>query len=99
MGILNGLDWSNLFVAGGAVLGNIAKDRAGYNSSDIDIFLYGIFDDDAANKKLRHIHEVVTRNSKSRGDVIRTDRAVTILNSYPYRHVQVVLRYVPPTVH
>jgi hypothetical protein len=91
-GILNGLDWANVFCAGGAILGNLAKDRTGFSSSDIDLFIYGIHDDEEANKKLRHIHQVVTRNTLSRGDVIRTARAVTILNSYPYRHVQVILR-------
>lgn len=94
MGILDGLDWNNIFIAGGAVLANLAADRSNYNTSDIDIFIYGIHDDEEANNKLRHIHEVVTRNSRSRGDVIRTERAVTILNSYPYRHVQIILRFV-----
>lgn len=31
-------------------------------------------------------------NTKGAGEVIRTSRAVTILNSYPYRHVQIILR-------
>lgn len=35
-------------------------------------------------------------NTKGRGEVVRTHRAVTILNRYPYRHVQVILRYVTP---
>ena len=32
------------------------------------------------------------KNTGSRGEVVRTKRAVTILNQYPYRHVQVILR-------
>ena len=32
------------------------------------------------------------RNSRSRGDIVRTKRACTILNQYPFRHVQVILR-------
>eukprot|EP01122_Echinamoeba_exundans_P015092 TRINITY_DN7025_c1_g1_i1.p1 TRINITY_DN7025_c1_g1~~TRINITY_DN7025_c1_g1_i1.p1 ORF type:complete len:798 (+),score=227.94 TRINITY_DN7025_c1_g1_i1:99-2492(+) len=92
LGILNGLDWSNVFCAGGAVLGNLAKDNAGFNSSDIDLFIFGINDDEEANRKLKQIHQVVCNNTRGRGDVIRTQRAITILNSYPYRHVQIILR-------
>jgi hypothetical protein len=91
-GILNGLDWKNVFCAGGAVLANLIADNAGYNSSDIDLFLYGLDTDEAANAKLREIHALIVRNTGARGDVIRTARAVTILNTHPFRHVQVVLR-------
>lgn len=91
-GILNGLDWTNVFCAGGAILANLIADNAGYNSSDIDLFLYGLDTDEAANAKLREIHALIVRNTGARGDVIRTARAVTILNSHPFRHVQVVLR-------
>ena len=33
------------------------------------------------------------KNSGGKGYIVRTKRAVTILNQYPYRHVQVILRY------
>ena len=91
-GILNGLDWNNVFCAGGAILANLVADNAAYKGSDIDLFLYGLDSDEAANAKLREIHALVVRNTGGRGDVIRTARAVTILNAGPYRHVQVVLR-------
>lgn len=91
-GILNGLDWTNVFCAGGAVLANLVADNSSYNSSDIDLFLYGVESDEVANAKLREIHALIVRNTGGRGDVIRTARAVTILNAGPYRHVQVVLR-------
>jgi len=91
-GILNGLDWTNVFCAGGAILGNLVADNAGYTTSDIDLFLYGLDTDETANAKLREIHAMIVRNTGCQGDVIRTARAVTILNTHPYRHVQVVLR-------
>lgn len=91
-GILNGLDWTNVFCAGGAVLANLVADNSSYGGSDIDLFLYGLDSDEAANAKLREIHALVVRNTGGRGDVIRTARAVTILNAAPYRHLQVVLR-------
>jgi hypothetical protein len=43
--------------------------------------------------KLKYIHHIVMRNTKSRGDIVRTKRACTLLNQYPYRHVQVILRF------
>lgn len=74
------------------MLANLVADNSSYNSSDIDLFLYGVTSDEAANAKLREIHALIVRNTGGRGDVIRTARAVTILNAGPYRHVQVVLR-------
>jgi hypothetical protein len=91
-GVLNGMNWDNVFCAGGAILASLIADNTGYNSSDIDLFIYGLDSDEAANAKLREIHAMVVRNTGCRGDVIRTARAVTILNTHPYRHVQVVLR-------
>lgn len=91
-GIFNGMDWTNVFCAGGAVLANLTADNSGYKTSDIDLFLYGLDSDEAANAKLRELHALVVRNTGGRGDVIRTARAVTILNAAPFRHVQVVLR-------
>lgn len=91
--VLSGLDWSNVFVAGGAILSCCLADRTSsshYSSSDIDIFIYGL-NLDEANRKLRHIHSIITANSTG-CEVIRTKRTVTFLNSYPYRHVQVILR-------
>lgn len=93
-GILNGMDWSNVFCAGGAILANITRDaeNISYQNSDIDLFIYGLDSEEAANQKLREIYEIVVKNSKSRGDVIRSQNAVTILNAFPYRHTQVILR-------
>jgi hypothetical protein len=91
-GILDGLDWTNVFAAGGAILACLSKEQEGYKSSDIDLFVYGMDNDEDANRKLKQIHSLVVSNTKGAGEVIRTSRAVTILNSYPYRHVQIILR-------
>eukprot|EP01128_Nolandella_sp_AFSM9_P004727 TRINITY_DN2170_c0_g2_i1.p1 TRINITY_DN2170_c0_g2~~TRINITY_DN2170_c0_g2_i1.p1 ORF type:complete len:809 (-),score=217.66 TRINITY_DN2170_c0_g2_i1:6-2393(-) len=92
-GVFKGLDWTNVFVAGGAVLGAATSDDTGYRSSDIDMFLYGIRDEKEANEKLRSIYQTVVANTNGgNGDVIRTHRAITILNAFPYRHVQIILR-------
>lgn len=92
-GMFKGLDWTNIFIAGGAVLACLQPDgMTKYPTSDIDIFVHGIDDDEQANNLLKHIHSTIKANTQGEGIVIRTRRTVTIINSYPYRHTQVILR-------
>merc|ERR1712137_586980 len=93
-----GMNWDNVFVAGGAVLACMQPDFSTstelnnpFHSADIDIFLYGLTPSQA-NQKLKDIYQVVKRNSGNSGSVIRTQHAVTILGEYPYRHTQIILR-------
>ena|SRR3990167_2074033 len=53
-GMFKGMDWNNVFAAGGAVLACLssADSTNSYASSDIDLFIYGIFDDETANIKV-----------------------------------------------
>jgi hypothetical protein len=65
-GLLKGLDWTNVFVAGGIVLGallstDIGKDMEKYRHSDIDVYLYGL-DPVRANEKIRHLYNVWKSN-------------------------------------
>lgn len=41
-----------MFVAGGAVLGCLSSEQDGYRSSDIDLFVCGITDENEANEKV-----------------------------------------------
>jgi hypothetical protein len=41
-GCLDGMNWANVFAAGGAVLGCLSANQDGYRGSDIDLFVYGI---------------------------------------------------------
>jgi hypothetical protein len=92
--LLAGMNWSNVFLAGGAVLGSLSNDQKEfYQKSDIDLFIYGLNTDDEANKKLKEIYNLVAKNSNQKPLVLRTFRAVTILIPFPYRHVQVILRF------
>jgi len=91
-GCLDGLDFTNVFVAGGAVLGCLSSNQDGYRSSDIDLFLYGISSEEEASQKVRSIYRQIVSNTKGKGDVIRTARALTILCQYPFRHIQIILR-------
>lgn len=53
-GCLRNISWDNLFIAGGAILGCLSSNQDGYRSSDIDLFIYGIEDENTANEKVIH---------------------------------------------
>ena len=102
-GQLDGLDWSNLFVAGGMVLGALlsveAKDAPNtvdqWKGSDIDIYVYGL-DPVAANEKVRHIYDVFKANLPAEAPclVIRNSKTISFLTSYPNRRLQIILKKV-----
>jgi hypothetical protein len=76
-GQLNGLDWSNIFVAGGITLGSLlcveSKSRhteavptpihipSMWDKSDVDIYIYDL-NPIEANRKIEHIFEVFKQN-------------------------------------
>ncbi|KAH3766016.1 ankyrin repeat protein [Pelomyxa schiedti] len=96
-GILNGMNWEHVFVAGGSVLACLQPNgMETAKGSDIDLFLWGLASDEEANAKLREIYQVVSRNTEKAGPFHNT-RAITILCNFPYRHVQIILkRYISP---
>jgi hypothetical protein len=57
----------------------------------LDLFIYASTQAEA-NNKIRDIYETVKENLKTSPEIIRTKHAVTIINQYPHRHVQIVLR-------
>jgi hypothetical protein len=102
-GQLYGLDWSNIFVAGGMVLGALLsveeKDAPNivdqWKGSDIDIYVYGL-DPTAANEKVRHIYDVFKANLPAEAPclVTRNSKTISFLTSYPNRRFQVILKRV-----
>ncbi|KAF8300425.1 hypothetical protein DL93DRAFT_577034 [Clavulina sp. PMI_390] len=100
-GILNGLDWSNVFVAGGIVLSTLLctnptpADLDKYASSDIDVYIHGL-DPLAANKKVEHIFDVWKSNvsASEKMLVVRNSRTITFFAGYPTKRVQIVLKLV-----
>jgi len=102
-GQLNGIDWSNIFVAGGMVLGPLLsveeKDAPNtanqWKGSDIDIYIYGL-DPAAANEKIRHIYQVFRSNLPADASclVIRNSKTISFLTSYPNRRFQIILKKV-----
>ncbi|KAF8311765.1 hypothetical protein DL93DRAFT_2168871, partial [Clavulina sp. PMI_390] len=94
-GLLNGLDWSNIFLAGGIVLSTLLctseADIDKYISSDIDVYIHGL-DPVAANKKIQHIFDVWKSNlppsCREKTLVVRNSRTITFFSEYPVKRVQ-----------
>lgn len=49
-GLLEGLDWSNVLVVGGSVLGSLNKTATYLQNSDIDIYLYNLSHEEALKR-------------------------------------------------
>jgi hypothetical protein len=91
------LDWNNVFAAGGSVLACLQPvpephnesnltirnyyHKNAYKTSDIDLFIYGL-NEEEANKKMLHIFEVIKNNLIGGVDIIafRSIHAVTIIS-------------------
>jgi hypothetical protein len=109
-GLLKDLDWSNVFVAGGIVLGTLLSvDTADgqphrdprWASSDIDVYIYGLPPKEA-NKKVKHVFDTFCANLPPEAPklVVRNSTTITFYSQYPLRRIQIVLKLVesPKTV-
>lgn len=101
------LDWSNVVAAGSSVVNCLLPVPEEYNASkrslrefyhekfspasDVDLFLYGLTEEDAI-EKIRQIETAVRDAILSEVTIVRTKHAITICSQYPTRHVQIVLR-------
>ncbi|KAF8325551.1 uncharacterized protein EI90DRAFT_3146663 [Cantharellus anzutake] len=108
-GILTGLDWSNVFVAGGMVLSTLltpelpsklssspgAKKPKDSEDSDIDLYIYGLPPQEA-NAKIEHIETVYKKNLPPNAPffVVRNSQTITFYSEYPRRRVQIVLKLI-----
>lgn len=102
------VDWNNIFVAGGSVLAcllplpkNYKKTNGArrkyfhdieFPDSDIDIFIYGIEDENKANEKMIKIVNEIKDFLPYSSIAIRGKHAITIVSQYPHRHIQFVVR-------
>ncbi|KAH9998078.1 ankyrin repeat protein [Xylariaceae sp. FL0662B] len=101
------MDWSNVVVAGSAVVNCLLPVPNEYKkskralrqyyhekfcpASDVDLFLYGL-NEVQAIEKMKEIEARIRDAILSEVTVVRTKNAVTICSQYPTRHVQIVLR-------
>ncbi|KZT32549.1 hypothetical protein SISSUDRAFT_1055374 [Sistotremastrum suecicum HHB10207 ss-3] len=103
-GVLEGLEWNNLFVAGGIVLGTLlspsgaalgSETPAEFTNSDIDLYIHGL-GPEAACRKIQEIYDVVQSNLPRDTSilVVRNSQTVTFFSKYPIRRIQIVLKLV-----
>lgn len=101
------MDWSNVVVAGSAVVTSLLPVPTKHNTSkralreyyhqklapasDVDLFLYGLTEEEAV-EKIKQIEQRIRDSILTETTTIRTKNAITIASQYPTRHVQIVLR-------
>ena len=98
-GILRGLDWSNLLVAGGMALTTllhtdaIMDNEKSVREPDIAIFVYGLGPEDA-NRKAEEIHDIWAANLPASTErlVVKNAKTITLIPSYPHRRIQIMLK-------
>ncbi|RYP91396.1 hypothetical protein DL770_002441 [Monosporascus sp. CRB-9-2] len=104
---LSDMDWSNVVAAGSSVVNTLLPVPDKYKmskralrqyyhekfcpASDVDLFLYGLTEDQAI-EKIKDIETRVRDAILSETTVVRTKNAITICSQYPTRHIQIVLR-------
>ena len=102
-GILRGLDWSNVIIAGGMVLTtllhtDLARDyEKAVQDPDIDVYIHGL-DSRDANRKVEEIYDTWNRNlppSAGRKLVVKNAKTINFLTDYPIRRIQIVLKLLP----
>ena len=102
-GVLRGLDWSNVFVAGGMAVTTLLHtdpsqdhDRS-IRDPDIDLYIYGLGPEDA-NRKVEEVHDTWARNLPATAQarlVVKNAKTINLLSSYPNRRIQIVLKLLP----
>jgi hypothetical protein len=103
LGQLKGLDWSNIFVAGGIVVGSLlcTEDSTSENTkeqwkdSDIDIYIYGL-DPIQAYQRIEHIWTIFKNNlpEDELVLVVRNSKTISFLPNFPRRRFQIILKIV-----
>ncbi|KZS95031.1 hypothetical protein SISNIDRAFT_483937 [Sistotremastrum niveocremeum HHB9708] len=102
-GVLKGLDWQNVFIAGGIVLGTLlsppslstSQTTSEFTKSDIDLYIHGL-GPAAACEKIREVYEIVRSNLPLDASilVVRNSKTITFFSKYPIRRIQIVLKLV-----
>ena len=86
------MDWSNMVIAGGAVLALLTKEEIGKQDfSDFDIFLYGLTDR-GYNRKVIEIYNALHQVYGKTILTVRTRRAITFVCGNGIRHIQVIIK-------
>ncbi|KAE8232097.1 hypothetical protein CF326_g2877 [Tilletia indica] len=96
--MLDGMDFGNVFIAGGSVLACLSESdfEKTLRSSDIDLFLYGL-DEEQTLQKLENIENTLRRNTPDYASRYQVERGVGAITFVPRvdeegRRIQVVLK-------
>ncbi len=101
-GILDGLDWSNVLVAGGIALTTLMHTNPSRDhhkdimDNDLDIYIHGLGPKEA-NDKVRHIFEVWKSNLPADNKqqlVVKNSKTIVFLADYPNRRIQIILKLI-----
>ncbi|KAJ6493336.1 hypothetical protein C8R45DRAFT_989494 [Mycena sanguinolenta] len=98
-GLLKNLNWNNIIVAGGIVLGVLLSVGGAaeeeWAASDIDIYIYGLTPAQA-NKKISELFATFKANLPKGSPVliVRNSKTITFFSKYPLRRIQIVLKLV-----
>ena len=98
-GILMGLNWNNLLLAGDMVLTTLMhtnsgiKDEKALGDPELDIYVYGLGPEDA-NRKVEAIHNTWVANLPASAErlVVKSANAITLIPSYPHRRIRIELK-------
>ncbi|TGZ76316.1 hypothetical protein EX30DRAFT_375585 [Ascodesmis nigricans] len=99
-GVLKGLDWRNVLVAGGLPLACLTcvqdSEMRRFVKSDIDVYIYGLTPEEGM-KKAQEIWDVWSRNVGEEKEkmVVRNAKTFTFISEYPIRRVQIILKLTP----
>lgn len=102
-GILRGLDWTNVMLAGGMALTTLLhvdpekdNDRS-IQDPDLDLYVYGVGPEEA-NAKVEQIHDTWASNLPQTEEgnlVVKNAKTINLISSYPNRRIQIVLKLLP----
>ncbi|KAL8867203.1 MAG: hypothetical protein Q9174_005813, partial [Haloplaca sp. 1 TL-2023] len=102
---LRGLDWNNVFIAGGMVLATLLHSELKTQEDhvkecDIDLYLYGLTPEEA-NQKVEEIYKVWGSNEHDRcmrtGEdfqlmIVKNSKTINMIPKYPGRRIQIILK-------
>ncbi|MCJ1277517.1 hypothetical protein MMC21_005330 [Puttea exsequens] len=101
-GILRGLDWANVFWAGGMALATLlhcdpsSDEKKAVRDPDLDLYLYGLTAAEA-NTKAEHVHDIWASNLPPGASklVVKSPKTINLISDYPNRRIQIILKLLP----
>ncbi|KAL8777369.1 MAG: hypothetical protein Q9194_002596 [Teloschistes cf. exilis] len=106
-GILKGLDWNHVFVAGGMIFNTLLHtelskdDQKDLAECDIDLYLYNLTPEEA-NRKVEDVYncwlnnlassDLFSTSARSNVIVIKNSRTINFIPKYPNRRIQIILK-------